>query len=259
MTRLLINTVLLEKNRWGPGRTPTILASKWLETFWENDFDGVELWENHALKASNKEVQLLKQSRLPLEVFNSYVRFDDQFEEERKLTAEMINQLGAKKVKFNIGPDQSLQETYIKNVLKWKDMLPAGCKLLCECHHGTVMEDPKKAKEIFDKLNSDQFGLIIHPFHDVNLELWFSYFGPSIIHAHVSLYKNGDFQLLEKQSELVKERIRILKEVGFKGTYSLEFTEGVRSEGETPQLLYENALRDSKFLSDCLKEIYVSY
>ncbi|TLS37216.1 sugar phosphate isomerase/epimerase family protein [Pseudalkalibacillus caeni] len=256
MATFIINTVLLEKNRWEPGRVPTIKVSEWMKDFRRDGFSGVELWENHALKASEEETRQLKNAILPVDVFNSYAGFEDEKEQERKETAEMVRKLGASNVKFNIGADENKRDTYVKNVLEWKEQLPSGCMLLCECHSGTLMEDPQTAAQVFNEWGSNQFGAILHPFHaHTDLDSWFAHLGSTIVHAHVSLYADGAFQLLEEQPELVKERVRKLKKAGFDGTYSMEFTKGTALEREIPMMLYENALKDMDFLSTCLKEV----
>lgn len=46
--RVLIGTILLEPNRWKPGKLPSFRVSQWLDRFADAGFAGVELWENHA-------------------------------------------------------------------------------------------------------------------------------------------------------------------------------------------------------------------
>ena len=67
-------------NRWGaisPDRSPTLTTSEWLTQAAEAGFDGAELWENHAMLASEDELRALRGSRLPLSIWSSYASFDD--------------------------------------------------------------------------------------------------------------------------------------------------------------------------------------
>jgi len=249
MTSFLINTVLLEKNRWEEGRNPSVAVSEWLPKIKKDGFHGVELWENHGLKASEPEIQLLKHASVPVEVYNSYVSFDDGDSQKRAKAANMINRLRANKVKFNFGNDSERIEEYIQNFHVWKEQLHNECTFLCECHPGTVMEDPNIAREVFDRIGSHNIGAMIHPFHkSTDLSSWFNYLGEKIIYAHVSLFDGSRFHLLERYPDFVEERIQVLKENGFEGDFSLEFTEGTAEEHETPQQLYQNAIRDLAFL-----------
>lgn len=255
MTQFLVNTVLLEKNRWQTVQHPSILVSDWMDAIQSDGFDGIELWANHALKASDEEVNALSAHPLPIEIFNSYVSFEDSHERERAEVASIIQQLSPKQVKFNLGPSEALIDTYIENLKQWKDQLPEGCQLLCECHPGTVMEDPKKAKDLFSHLGNMNCKAIIHPFHEnTDLHTWFHHLGDRIAHAHVSLYKGGSFYALEEAMEWSKDRVKDLKTHGYKGSFSMEFTKGTATEEETPEKIYAQALRDFSFLKKQLQE-----
>ncbi|MFZ4453104.1 sugar phosphate isomerase/epimerase family protein [Salibacterium aidingense] len=249
MADIFINTVLLEKNRWEPGRPSSLRISEWMEDFQRHGFRGVEIWENHALQASETEVRQVIESPLPIEIYNSYISLEDEYEKERKAAAAMIHRLGVKRVKFNFGASVSQKEEYMKNLLHFKSLLPQDCELLCECHPGTILEEPAEAEKVFKELALERLGAIIHPFHvETDPGLWLQHLGSAVTHAHISLFDGGTFFQLKKRPEFVKERIRIMKEAGFGGTLSLEFTEGTASVEETPEKLYQHALEDLAFL-----------
>ncbi len=254
MNRFLINTVLLERNRWETHRTPSILVSEWMDRFMEDGFDGLELWENHVLKAQKEEIQFLKKGPVKVDIYNSYVRFEDGYEEERETAANMIRQLQVNKVKFNLGSNSVLEDRYLENLQEWKGQLPAGCRLLCECHPGTIMEDPEEAARIYDVLGSSQLEAIVHPFHEQHdLERWFDCLGSTITHAHVSLYKNQAFHRLAEEEEFVKKRAAMLRNQKFVGTYSMEFAKGTAAPNETEELVYSYALQDRNYLQNLLR------
>ncbi|WLR49096.1 TIM barrel protein [Halobacillus litoralis] len=254
MSRFFINTVLLEKNRWEPGRNPSLRVSDWMGRMQSDGFDGIELWENHAMKNSEEEVEALKDHPLPIEIFNSYVGFDDDQEKERAEAAAMIRRLHPKRVKFNFGNSKASLNVYIRNFNDWKDQLPEDCELLCECHPGTVMEDPSTARELLEQLESVGVKAITHPFHEqVNLNDWFNYLGDKIVHAHVSLFKDHAFHSLEDEPDLIHERLQILKERRYRGTFSMEFTKGVAEASETLQEIYAHAVKDFSYLKKQLQ------
>ncbi|WP_167449452.1 sugar phosphate isomerase/epimerase family protein [Halobacillus trueperi] len=255
MSRFLMNTVMFERNRWEPGRNPSLRVSEWMGRMQSDGFDGIELWENHALKNSDEEVEALKDHSLPVEIYNSYVGFDDDQEKERAEAAAMIRRLHPKQVKFNFGDSEASLDVYIRNLKDWKEQLPENCDLLCECHPGTVMEDPNTAREVIEQLGTADVKAIIHPFHEqLNLNGWFDHLGEKIVHAHVSLFKNHAFHALEEESDFVHERLQILKERHYQGSFSMEFTKGVAEADETPQEIYAHAVKDFSYLKKHLQK-----
>jgi sugar phosphate isomerase/epimerase len=252
-TEIYIGTILLERNRWTRDKKPTCLVSEWIPRFKEAGFDGMELWENHAALASSTELKALEESSFPVSVFNSYATFDDAGQAAREQAARLTSLLKARAVKFNLGNNVNDKDLYIESALKWKQQLPPGTRLLCECHAGTIMEDPKVAQEIFAVWEDEAFQAIIHPFTtDLKaLREWFTCLGPRITHAHVQLRDtSGTMQRLERQPEAVKNALRLMKEEGFSGSFTLEFTEGTRAPSESMEQLFTSAVADLRFLRE---------
>jgi sugar phosphate isomerase/epimerase len=252
-TDIYIGTILLERNRWTREKKPTYLVSEWIPRFAEAGFDGMELWENHAALASSTELKLLQESGLPITVFNSYAAFDAEGEAAREEAVRLTSFVNARAVKFNLGKEAGEKDLYIENALKWKQQLPPGTRLLCECHAGTIMEDPKVAKEVFAAWEDKAFQAIIHPFTtDLPvLREWFAHLGPRITHAHVQLRDaSGTMQRLERQPEEVGNALRLMKEEGFCGSFTLEFTEGTRAPSESVEQLFASAVADLHFLRE---------
>ena len=59
-------------------------------------------------------------------------------------------------------------------------------------------------------------------------------------------------QRLERQPEVVNERLRVMREAGFAGSFTLEFTEGTSSPDESMEALFDAALADLCYLRECL-------
>ncbi len=250
--KIFIGTVLLEKNRW-KSRIPSLLVSEWVDRFKKDGFDGMELWENHVLLNSPEELDALKNSGFPVTVYNSYVTFDDEGAEKRAQAADAACKLGAKAVKFNFGNDMSLRDTYIKNLKDWVSKLPSDCRILCECHSGTIMEDPAFAAEVFKELGEDRYQAIVHGMIEPSeLEKWFNHLGKAITHVHVQALQDGKYVRLRKIPERLKENLKIMKDAGFAGSYTIEFAEGCATPDENIEDVYSSALDDLQVLREAL-------
>lgn len=255
MTDIFIGTILLEKNRWSQEKQPTYQVSEWLERFQADGFSGMELWENHAALAGADEVSRLANAAFPVAVFNSYCTFDAAGRENRERAAQLAKRLNAQAVKFNLGGQPEQQAEYVENAAAWRNILPDGIRLLCECHAGTIMQTPEKAQEIFAIWGDHQFQAIVHPFttpHD-ELRRWFTCLGSRITHAHVQIRdQNGAMRGLGYNQALVTETLHIMREEGFQGSFTLEFTEGTRQPDENIAGLYAAALQDLQLLRSLL-------
>lgn len=248
---IYFGTILLERNRWAAGKEPTFRVSDWISRIERDGFDGIELWENHAVRADAQEFDKLSAAPLPISVYNSYISFEDGEEESREQAAQLIRKLGARAVKFNFGKEQDKLDTYIRNWRQWAEQLPNDCRLLCECHPNTVMEEPEAAAAAMKAM--DRCEAIIHPFHSLGSPKdWFHYLGSSITHAHVQFRPDGKtFQRLSTQPSAAAERLDLMKQAGYNGSFTLEFVEGT-GQGEQQEKLYEAALDDMKFLREWL-------
>jgi sugar phosphate isomerase/epimerase len=233
-----IASVLLEKNRWG-SRTPSFKVSDWSLRFAEGGFDGIELWENHLLLADPAEREAVRNGPLPVKVLNTYCAFDAAGRDGRSASAELARYLDVPAVKFNFGNAREKIPEYIDNLASWIDELPAGCRLLCECHPDTVLEEPGRTARILSAFHG-RVEIIVHAFSggDDVLRQWLEQFGSAVTHVHAVL----------REKNLVPHRIDILKKAGFSGTWSIEFCEGVGLPTEEMDTLLAAAERDLHYL-----------
>ena len=130
--QIYLGTILLEKNRWpdspvtrfsigerlcrGRGALPSLQVSEWAERARADGFDGLELWENHALLVSDEELARLGRMPLPVAVYNSYFGLDDEDALWREVAAEAVLGLQAAGVKYNFGPDPARRDTYLRDL-----------------------------------------------------------------------------------------------------------------------------------------------
>lgn len=253
--RIYIGTILLEVNRLGASKTPTYLVSEWLDRFQEAGFDGMELWEHHATLCAHKELGALTAATFPVSVFNTYCGFDDAAEPARGVATQMVDRFSSPGVKYNVGREPELRDAFLRNLRAWAESLPQSCRLLCECHGGTIVEDPAEAARFFGQLGDQRFQVIINgfPISPDELAEWFRHLGPRITHLHVAPRDDdGNMIRLERCAPLAQEAIHILREEGFEGSLTLEFAEGTRAPDENIDALWEAALADLHFLRENL-------
>jgi len=246
---IYLGTILLERNRWGKGdRQPSFLVSDWTERIAADGFDGLELWQDHAMLADEDERQRLRSGPCPVKIFNAYDTGEPETLDTRRKIAELAVSLGAEGMKYNTGKDLDRHDVYVENIKQWREMFPPGFRFLCECHRGSTMEDPKLASETLDRLGRDDHGIILHGINndEQTVRERFSHYGDRITHLHCNLSTDG---LIPEQQ--LRDRLALLRELGFRGTFTIEFTEGVRSDLTIDQL-YENAVRDFRLLRHCL-------
>lgn len=248
--QVYLGTVLLESNRWTPHKTPTYKVSEWAQPIRDAGFAGLELWENHVALADEREQDALLRMPLPVVIFNSYCTFDDEGAGGRKRTAAFVRRFNARGVKFNFGNEVTRSERYLRNLAAWADELPAGCRLLCECHGGTILEAPEQAARVLAPL-AGRIGIIVHAFagERETLQQWLTLFGTAVAHVHVAgLRGKWPMLRLDDMAEEALARLALLKAAGFAGTWTVEFTGGVAQAPEDRHALLANAAGDLFFL-----------
>ncbi len=256
--KIYAGTVLFEKNRWedGPDNNPSFPVSAWLDRLQQAGFDGVELWEKHATMCDEAELSAMLSSEFPIRIFNSYISLtdDDPAKASRTKAAELTAQFGAWGVKFNVGRDGDCRDEYMRNLADWRTQFASDVTLLCECHPGTIIEEPAAAKAFFDEIGIDGFGVIVHAFgRPDTLAEWCDLFGPAVRHVHAAVQNDKKkFTYLNHDSASAEKAVDILRRAGFDGTYTVEFTDGVAAPDETPEMLLANASGDLQYLRGLL-------
>lgn len=252
--QLYIGTILLEANRHGEGKTPTYQVSEWTNHFAKDGFDGMELWEYHATLAGPGEAAALQTSAFPTAIYNSYASMDEAGRNDRERATAWVKRLSPWGIKFNVGKKFEDREIYIATLREWRDQLPNEVCLLCECHPGSIIDDPTAAKLFFDELNIEGWGIIVHPLNRLeSLQAWFDTFGSAIMHAHLQM-RTDDRTVIrfDRRPDRTKEAVRIMREAGFKGSCSFEFTEGMNTRDENINDLWDNTLSDLAYLKEIL-------
>ncbi len=254
MSELYLCTVALEKNRWAPGRTPSFQVSDLIPDILSGGFDGIELWQYHFINASDEEKAKLSESSVPF-YLSTYVSLVNRNEETYKALGDAAKAIKAKGFKFNFGkrPEDDMIDysVQLENLKHLTDCLPDYTKLICECHPGTIMEIPEIAGEVFEKLDKDRFGAIIHlETAKETADKCFEYYGDRICHIHCQ-YRNGNESLVPMNDGTgkVKELVEYYSSKGFNGSYAVEF---VKFEDNAASHL-GHAVADAKYLNTLIK------
>lgn len=250
---IYLGTVLPEMNRWNKDDGDlTFTMSDWAQRIMDDGFDGVELWQFHATRVDAEEVEAIRSGPCPVKIFNAYCTTEPEEADERRKISELALSLGAEGMKYNSGKDFDRHDLYVESLREWRKLLPEDFRLMCECHRGSTMADTELANKTLDQLGRENFGMIIHGMNnevDV-LEERFGAYGDRIVHIHANLSQNGPMS-----DKAAVERIGLLYRLGFKGTFTIEFTQGMR-DGLTQEELYANAVRDLKTLRKALQTFH---
>jgi len=253
---VLLGTVALEPNRWGaisPDRAPHLHTGDWLARAEDVGFDGIELWEHHAMLAAEEEVEALLASPLPVSVLSSYASFEEPDDAARSAVAGWAARLRCAAVKYNVGNDADRAGDYAARAARMADALPTGTRLICECHAGTAAEDPTVAAKILSEAGPpDRSQALVHLGDEPDyVDSMFDALGDRIHHVHVNFLRQGAPVLAEIADD-VRARVERLRGKGFAGSYTIEFVNGVGSEKDRPPEMLEAAVRDLALLREVL-------
>ncbi len=256
--QICLATIALEPNRWfgiTQDRWATITASAWLDRIRDAGFDGIELWEAHATEAEPDELAMIFGHDLGVAVYNTYASFDEESDTIRQQAAEMTVRSGARKVKWNTGAerDEASLDAYGERLARWVAELP-GVQTVCECHDGSAMDDPLTAARVLAAGGPPEaVGALVHTHdsHDL-LRARFDAYGERICHVHINHLNLKAPPLTEIRDDFT-ETVGLLKDLGFDGTWSLEFVDGTLSETDNgPEKLFAAAVADLRVLREIL-------
>lgn len=251
-SKVFLASVCLERNRWAEVNSPTIFVSEWFPRIEADGFDGIELWQYHYTAADSVEQEALLSRRLMLPIFNSYCGFEEGSGNERDVVRQAILQLKPRAVKFNFGANENMLREYEEVFCSWAESLPRELTFLCECHGGTVLETPQRAKRLLKRFPKLDIGVIVHGFSigDSELQGWFDECGTAVRHIHISARRKGLFRTPKQ----VADRMALIRNFGFKGTFSIEFAEGAGQAGEQQETVYTNAKQDLQLLRKLMEQ-----
>jgi sugar phosphate isomerase/epimerase len=261
---IYLGTILLEPNRW-PDRPettysrlrqvsgivqgpPQVQASEWLTRAAADGFDGIELWENHALLCADAEFAQLCRPALPVTVYSSYSGLQDEDAPRRAVALAAVQALRAPGVKFNFGADSARRDEYLRNLRAWAGQLPPGVRMVCECHGGNLAETPEGAASLLGELADPRYQATVHladRYMNRPLADWLRVLGPRVGHVHVG-------RVVEHGEAAVRAQLQSLRDHGFSGSFTIEFTTGIDWGKPQPSVetLYASAVADRQRLRE---------
>lgn len=250
---ILLASILLEPKRWQPGRPSSIRVSDWSTRAIEAGFDGWELFQNHYRQADATERQKLETTPPRVRVFNTYESFEDAGQPGLRDAIDHAVRLGAEGIKFNVGNEPARAPDYRACIERVARKLPANVRLLCECHAGTLLEDPGLVVEFAAGWTVWPFDVIIHPFllEPDEIARWGQWFGNRIRHAHVQMRDRRNEQrvlALDDDAPRARDCLAALAAINFAGTFSIEFASPTGTADDEPEKLFAAARRDFDFL-----------
>lgn len=264
---VLLGTVAIEPNRWStvdPSGEPVADLAALSEEIASVGADGLELWERHlpvrvdgdpdgAADAVAGSLDALP----PVRVLSTYVGFDTDDPAAWRTVAERVRASGARGLKFNVGNDASSEAAYVERVATLAGMLPPDVVLICECHqHISIAEDPTVAARMLSAIGPpDRFGAIVHT-HEApdHLRARFDAYGERIHHVHVNFLDHSTMTVpvLAGRRDELEAKVALLRDLGFRGSWTLEFVEGVLTDHDEPIALLNQATQDLAVLRDVL-------
>lgn len=158
-------------------------------------------------------------------------------------------------VKVNVGADPAGEGAYTERLATFTTSLKPDVAVLCECHAGTIAEDPVTAARILAAAGpADRMQAIVHTHEDDDhLRARFDAYGDRITHVHVN-HLDGAFAAprLADVAETLAAKVDLLDRLGFTGSWTIEFVHGVGTIDDDPAFLVERAAADLLVLREVL-------
>ncbi len=264
---IYLATICIEKNRWAKERRSSIDLFEYIPLIADAGFNGIELWEQHATgldpEALARARDLALEKRCPIVIYNTYVLTipEERHVAHRRRLDEIGRALGVRAYKYNIttaarlarrageeaGASEQEQgagrEAALRFVRDWAAETDAD--FLCECHGGTIMEEPGPAAEVLRELGPGRFGAILHSLTDEDeaFERDLEHKKELLRHVHVPY--------ADRHRERIAARVKRLRDTGARLTWSIEFSSPV-TDGADNETCFRAAVEDLRFLRSCL-------
>ena len=273
--RLLLNTIMLEVNRWTKDKTLTRPLAALLAPIAAAGFSELEIWQYHISRLTRDEVTALKDQLDDLELqtvaLGAYpllhLEGAEAEEEEADLDqlvdyAEILGATTFKIFPGRLASADTDKASWQRSTDRLRNLAArlaqSGMDLTLETHGNTLCDTQESTQRLLADLGTvPNLGLCFQPYTDQGTEetlALFAALGPAIRHIHLqnrSRAENACTLLAEGDWYDCTRLLQHAKASGFDGLLSLEFTAGLFPSGGAifdPQTVIDNAVEDSNFV-----------
>ncbi|NKB66564.1 MAG: TIM barrel protein [Candidatus Latescibacteria bacterium] len=273
--RLLLNTIMLEVNRWSPDHQLSQPLSQLLPAVSRAGFDQLELWQYHisTLDQGQSEdlAHQLRTHGLRTPALGAYPSFHLEGAEDEQMQAQLDRVVATAQVLgveiFKIFPgrlasaeaDAAQWARSVRRIGHLAQQLERhGMRLTMETHGNTLCDSLASTQRLLGELQGGQhIGLCFQPYtaHDTDQALaTFDALAPAIHHIHLQnrrLQDRSTTRLADGDWTDYRRFLPHVKASGFDGLLCLEFTAGLfPPEGQPfdPQTVLDHAVHDRRFV-----------
>jgi len=272
--QILLNTILLEPNRWTADKIPHKPLERLLPKVKQFGFDKLEIWQYHIPQHSEKEIQrlidVMKALNMTCPVLGAYPAlhlFGNNAEESKKFThlIQIAVKLNVKIFKVFAGniPSKKINTNQKKQALQSLHTLALqleahGILLALETHANTLCDTPNSTIETLQSLDvSQNVGCCFQPYMDNNTEKAIGFFkkiSPWINHVHLQNRKTKKLKCcLLSEGDWIDYNIFIthLLQSKYNGDLSIEFTAEMATPDDPDkpiESILKNAALDRDFV-----------
>ena len=270
--QLLLNTIMLEPNRWTAGHALSRPLAALLDPMAAAGFLQLEVWGYHLDRLSEAEVEQLAAGlearamrAVGVGAYPSFHLEGAEDEEQRRSLEQLVGaafRLGASVFKIfpgRVGTADAGETVWRRSVEGMSRLADrtgeAGMLLTLETHGGTLCDTLDGTRRLLDELPEDGVGICFQPYvgHDTATAMAaFDALGSRVRHLHLQNRKDGAAALLEEGDWTDYRRfLPHVRRSGLDGPMCLEFTAGITpAEGEAFDLagVLANAARDRAFV-----------
>ena len=258
-TVVYFSSQLLEKNRWN-GKGPSFIVSDWMGYIGEAGYAGVDLGMNQLKLSSRSEWELIKEKAedndLALAYITATVPTDDSVKSQRLREAiiEACDYFNPDNLRFTFtepnreGFVKPIKSSDFEMMNNWAKDLPRETNLVFESGDSSL----KVITEAQEFLNAKRFKGTVSPFLMSLADLEPSIKLPEnfICNLSVQTKLGADWTLLTDSEAEIKKRISLIKKLGYAGTWTLDYTDGMGAKVEDIDFVFDNAEVDLNFLVD---------
>ena len=272
--QLLLNTIMLEPNRWTAEHALTWPLVDLLDPMAAAGFRDLEVWGYHLDRLSEAGVEQLTAAleargmrAVGVGAYPAFHLEGAEDEEERRSLEQLVGaavHLGASVFKIFPGRVASAEagEALWRRSVEGMRRLAgrtaeAGMLLTLETHGGTLCDTLDGTRRLLEQLPEDGVGICFQPYveHDTAAaKAAFDALGPRVRLVHLQNRKDGAAALLEEGDWTDYRRfLPHVRRSGFDGPMCLEFTAGITpAPGEAFDLagVLANAARDRAFVEE---------